>query len=82
MKLTSKPQIKLEVNLTLDEDECLALDAIIGYGADKFLDVFYTHLGKSYLQPHEKGVRSLFTGLKETLPEALNKIENARKAVN
>jgi len=47
------------VELILNEDELKALDALFGYGIDAFLDVFYKSMGRSYLSPHEAGLRSL-----------------------
>lgn len=46
--------------LTLDEKEICALDALVGYGIDPFLKVFYEKMGRAYLEPHEAGLRSLF----------------------
>lgn len=60
--------MKIELNLTCDftatlklsETELKALDALAGYGTDEFLKCFYTHMGKSYLGPHEQGIRTMF----------------------
>lgn len=46
--------------LTLNQEEMLALDAIAGYNTDDFLKVFYQYLGKHYLQPNERGCKTLF----------------------
>ena len=51
--------VETTVVLTLNEYELAALDALAGYGVDAFLRVFYEHLGKAYLQPYERGLRSL-----------------------
>ncbi len=49
--------------IELNGEELKALDALAGYGVDSFLKVFYQHLGKSYLEPHEKGLRSFLAGV-------------------
>jgi hypothetical protein len=58
--ITHKKEVKHTFTLELNGDEMLALDAIVGYGTDNFLKVFYQFLGRHYLQPHEKGCRTLF----------------------
>lgn len=59
-----KPTIMANITIRLTEPEAAALDAIVGYGADEFLKVFYEHLGKGYLAPHESGLRSLFDSVR------------------
>ncbi len=44
--------------ITLNEDEIKALDALAGYGVDQFIALFYKHMGRAYLEPHEAGLRS------------------------
>lgn len=74
-------QITVESYFTFNEAETRALDALIGYGADEFLKVFYEHMGEAYLAPHEDGLRSMFKELKESIPLALGKLNAARKAL-
>lgn len=71
---------KAEIELTLDEAR--ALEAITTYGAKSFLEGYYKQLGKSYLQPHEKGVKSLFETIKQSLPYKIHDADNIIKAVN
>jgi hypothetical protein len=74
-------EIKGEVTLILSESEAKALDALVGYGAQNFLDVFYAHLGKAYLQPHERGLRSLFESVRTgegSVSQFLSKVHEAR----
>ncbi|MDH7640548.1 hypothetical protein [Sphingomonas oryzagri] len=65
--------------LELDEAQLGALDALAGYGDDAFLRVFYKQMGESYLKPYEAGLRSLFKRIKNTVPEALHQINDARR---
>lgn len=57
-----------------------AMDALVGYGVDGFLEVFYTKLGKAYMKPHEAGLRSLFESIRGTVPGILQRTDAARKA--
>lgn len=63
-KITGRPSISASVTIELTEEEAGALDAIVGYGVDPFLEAFYEKLGKSYLQPFEAGLRSLFESVR------------------
>lgn len=80
--LAQRPKVEIHVTLSLNEEEARALEAIVCYGADSFLKCFYEHLGKHYLQPHEKGLRTLFDGVSETLAPILSRADKARKCFN
>lgn len=82
VKSNSKAQVEFSISLTLTVGQAKALDAIVGYGVEPFLKVFYEHMGKSYLQPHETEMKKLFEQIKEELPKEVHKIETARKAIN
>jgi hypothetical protein len=80
MQITkSTSSMDFGVILKLSEKEARALEAITVYGTKEFLETFYTHLGKTYLQPHEEGVEILFETLKTELPKHLNKFDRIRK---
>lgn len=55
-KLMTDTKVECYVHLVLTEDEARALEAICGYGPDKFVEWFYRNHGKHYLKPHEKGI--------------------------
>lgn len=57
-----------------------ALEALAGYGSDGFLKVFYQHMGRAYLEPHEVGLRSLFETIRTELPPILCRADSAKKA--
>lgn len=61
------------------EVEMRALDALAGYGTDDFLKIFYAEMGEHYLKPHEKGIRTLFTAIREQMPGILKRADNSRK---
>ena len=81
-KVTSKLDLDIKITLELTLNEAKALNAIIGCGSEPFIEFYYKDLGKSYLQPHEAGVHSLFVTIKETLPIELNKADKIINAIN
>ena len=76
-----RARITLEVTATLNEIEVRALDALVGYGIDPFLKVFYEKLGKHYMEPHEKGLRSLFKTINSEIQPGISKINKARSSL-
>lgn len=81
-KIKSKVDINAKITVILDEQEARALQAISVYGYDSFLKMFYQHLGTTYLQPHEQGLKSLFSNVSYALSTHLKNIDNARKELN
>ena len=72
----------LKVQFTLNESECRALDALVGYGFEGFTQVFYAKMGEAYMKPHHEGLRTLFESVRETMPGLLSRADAARKAFN
>ena len=81
MKAELKPSITAHITVALTEEEARALVELTSYGTDMFLEVFYVHLGKSYLEPHEPGLRALFNGAKDIVKPQLDKIDKAREVL-
>ena len=79
-RLVQQPRIELDVAIYLNESEIRALEALVGYGTDTFLTVFYAQMGKAYLQPHEAGLRSLFSTIRGNLNPMLRRMDCAKKA--
>ena len=77
----AKANVEFTINLTLTKGEAQALDAIVGYGVEPFLKVFYEKMGKAYLEPHEKEMRNLFNRIKSDLPKEIKKISDAQFAI-
>ena len=75
----NKPVLHAQATITFNEIELRALDAMTGYGADAFLEVFYEKLGKAYMRPHEAGLRSLFSTINPPVHEALHNVNEARR---
>jgi len=77
--IKSTSELKLTVTLTLSEDEARALCAIPCYGTKQFLEVYYKNLGKTYLEPYEAGVYSLFKLLTSELPRHIDRFDVYKK---
>lgn len=73
-----KVRINFEVEITLTEPEAMALDGLAGYGIDAFLKVFYEKMGRSYLEQHAYGLRSLFKNIQNTITPTIKEIRQAR----
>lgn len=78
-QIVGKPVIELKITLQLNEAEARALDALVGYGDEKFLAAFYEKLGEGYLKPHEAGLRELFKSCRQLLTPALDRVNDLRK---
>lgn len=78
MKLQAIPTVGMQIKVTLTENEARALDALAGYGDEAFLEHFYK-MGTHYLKPHEDGIKTLFAGIREILPQHLHAAEEARR---
>ena len=72
--------VRAYVTVQLTEDELRALEAIAGYGADPFLEMFYQKLGRSYIQKHENGLRTLFKMVTREAPTVIKRADAARAA--
>ncbi len=81
VRTRSKTTLTFSVTLTLDEAQARALDALVGYGIDPFLKVFYEKLGRHYMEPFELGLRSLFKAIDEQVEPELHRIKCARKSI-
>lgn len=81
-EIKAKLELEIKVQLELTLPEARALSEIVKYGSKAFLEGYYKQLGKSYLQPHEKGVISLFETVKSNLPFKLYNADKIIKAVN
>jgi hypothetical protein len=78
-KVRSTSNLEVKVIIELTEAEARALYNIVGYGPKPFLTWFYTHLGVSYLKPHEAGLISLFDTVRGEIPRHLSMADEARQ---
>lgn len=75
--------LKSAVIIELTPLEAGALDALVGYGIEPFLKVFYEHMGESLLKPYEGGMRSLFETIKAApLESFIRRTKDARKVMD
>lgn len=81
-ELNANATLDVRATLTVNEAELRALDALVGYGTDPFLKVFYEKLGRAYLEKHEAGLRSLFESVRSLAPSIMGRIDSAREAFN
>ena len=81
-EIKAKLDLEIKITLELTLSEARALNEMVKYGSKAFLEGYYKQLGKSYLQPHEKGVVSLFETVKGNLPYKLYNADKIIKAVN
>lgn len=79
-RLIQQPKVEVSATIKLTETELRALEALVGYGTDNFLEVFYKQMGKHYLQPHEAGIRTLFDVIRSDLNPILHRADAAKKA--
>jgi len=77
--IVQRPQVEVSATMQFNEAELRALDALVSYGVDGFLEVFYTKMGKHYLQPHEAGLRLLFKSVRAVVPSILSRTDDARR---
>jgi hypothetical protein len=78
---TANASVKIEFSstLTLSEVELNALSALVGYGDDAFIKVFYEKLGAAYMRDHEAGLRSAFKAIRIEVLPALAQINQIRR---
>lgn len=81
-KVIQNPKVELSVTFTINEDEARALDALIGYGDDAFIERFKVYLGEHYIRNHEAGLRSFMKSVRSFIPGILTRTDLAREAFN
>lgn len=77
--LAGHPTLGLTVTIRLTEEEARAFDALVGYGDDAFIKHFYETLGAAYMRDHERGLRTMFQSIRDTMPGILGRMDDARK---
>lgn len=78
----STSDFEVTLTLQLSESEARALHALTEYSTKSFLEYFYANLGRSCLEPNEKGLVSLFESVRKEIPFHLSKIDETRKLWN
>jgi len=78
-RITQRPQIKLEVTFTIDEEEARALDGLTGYEFESFFKCFTENMGASYIEKHKEGLRRFFESIRKDIPAMLSRTDAARQ---
>ncbi|MNQ94366.1 hypothetical protein D3C85_1098820 [compost metagenome] len=81
-QIIEQPTVTVSAKFTVTEGELRALDALVGYGDEAFIKMFYDKLGKSYLQPYEKDLREFLKSIRAIATPILSRADTARKAFN
>ena len=84
LPVNQKVSVRVETKIVLEltEVEARALDGIFGYSVDAFLKVFYAHMGRSYVEPFEAGVRSLHQTVRGVTGPAISQLDETRRRLN
>ncbi len=78
-KISAKADLDLQITFTINEQEARALQALVGYGDEAFLRVFYEKMGRSYLRPHEAGLLQFFATVRASVSGPLDRVDEARE---
>lgn len=81
-KIVSKAQIGVTAHFSIDEEECRALDAMVGYGYDAFITTFKKNMGESYMRGHEDGLKRFFESVRGIVGPAIARVDDARSALD
>lgn len=73
-------EVDAKIFLELTEGEDGALDAICGYGPEKFLDWFKKNLGRHYIEKYEDHIVSLFEKARK-LDYAIKQLKKAKQEI-
>lgn len=75
MRVGTRLSVNFDAVLHLTEPEIRAMDAMVGYGIDAFLQVFYEKLGKAYMRDHEGGLRTFFESIEKQIRPELHRMD-------
>jgi hypothetical protein len=77
--IVQKARLGVSATMEFNEVELRALDALVGYGIEGFLPVFYEKMGSHYLRPHEAGLRLIFETVRQIVPGILSRTDDAAR---
>jgi hypothetical protein len=81
MRVGTRLSVNFEAVLHLTEPEVRAMDALVGYGIDSFLQVFYEKLGKAYMRDHEGGLRTFFESIEKQIRPQLHRMDEVQRVL-
>ena len=80
-RVTNSLSVEFTTTITLTEMEIHALEALVGYGADAFLELFKKTCGVSYIRGAEDGIKTLFHTIARDVAPVHKEIQEAKKAL-
>ena len=80
-KVKSSLKFEAVVILELTESEARALNEMTKYGIKPFIKGYKKLLGSHYIEPHVKGLTSLFETIDDSLASELYKLDEYKKAI-
>jgi len=75
-------EVHFKTKITISECAGRALDALVGYGDDAFIEAFKKNLGTHYIRDHEKGLKEFFSIVRKEVIPQLHTVDNLRKMSN
>lgn len=82
MRVGTRLSVNFEAVLHLTEPEIRAMDALVGYGIEPFLEVFYEKLGKAYMRDHEGGLRAFFESIEKQIRPELHRMDAVKSMIS
>jgi len=77
--INPKHEINLKISFEIDEEEAQALNVLSQYGDEAFVKAFAEKLSPESMRLHNKGLRKFLKSCRETIPNILEKTEQARR---
>jgi hypothetical protein len=79
-KFRSTGKFEFEMSVTITEAEARALDALSGYDNNAFMEFFYKHMGRHYMEPHDAGMRLFLSSIRGEVAGHIARCDAAREA--
>lgn len=80
VKYNNGVQVTYTANIQISECSARALDALVGYGDDAFIEEFKTKLGTDYIRDHVTGLKEFFAQIRSEVIPQIRLVDNLRKA--
>jgi hypothetical protein len=81
MRVGTKLSVNFEAVLHLTEPEIRAMDALVCYGFEPFVKVFYEKFGEAYMRDHVGGLRTFFESIEKQIRPELHRMEEVQKVL-
>ena len=81
-KLKATTTFEAKITIELTESEARALNEMTKYGIKAFIEGYRKCLGSHYIDPHVRGLTSLFETIDKTLPNEIYELDKYMKAID